>query len=277
MRNRQLLNYKVITDSLQSEWVVMIHGAGGSIKTWKYQTERLRSEYNLLLIDLRDHGLSKFEVDQVSKKYSFDLITTDIKKVLGYLKIDSAHFVTLSLGSTIVQHFMMMHPACVNKVVFAGGIFKANMKLRVAAFVAKSVNYLLPYRLMYRVFSFIIMPHERNQKARQIFIKQAEKLTSREYGKWIGLKNSFFKILKKAFHYRFKHDSLVVMGEEDFVFVASAKKYVNQQRYAQYVELPQAGHVCNIEKPDAFNKLVVDFLKKSLVKKTVLTVSTDTN
>ncbi|MFT7034509.1 MAG: hypothetical protein ACJA2S_003026 [Cyclobacteriaceae bacterium] len=36
MKENKLLHFKGIRNDLSTEWVVFIHGAGGSIKTWKY-------------------------------------------------------------------------------------------------------------------------------------------------------------------------------------------------------------------------------------------------
>jgi pimeloyl-ACP methyl ester carboxylesterase len=260
MAYEKLLNYETFIISQNHEWIVMIHGAGGSTKTWKYQTPAFNEGYNILLIDLRDHGDSKFEGITPSN-YSFGLISEDIKRVMNHLEITRAHFITLSLGSAMIQHFMMVYPESVHKVVFAGGIFKANKKLRAAAQFAKGLSYLLPYKLMYRLFSFIAMPKKRNQKARQIFIQQAKKLTSIEYRKWIGLETSFFEILKQSFYYRFDHESLVVMGSEDYAFIQNARNYAMHQPFSKFIELKGAGHICNIESPDIFNMLALNFLR----------------
>jgi pimeloyl-ACP methyl ester carboxylesterase len=264
MSNEQLLNYETIVISENHEWIVMIHGAGGSTKAWKYQTPVFEENYNILLIDLRDHGASKYEDKLAPKTYSFGLISEDIKRVMNYLDIGMAHFMCLSLGSAMIQHFMMTYPTSVHKAVFAGGIFKANTKLRIAAQFAKGLNYILPYRLMYRLFSYVAMPKVRNQKARQIFIKQAEKLTPKEYRKWIGLEGAFFEILKQSFYYPFEHECLVVMGSDDFAFIQNARNYVKQQPLAKLFEIENTGHICNIEQPDIFNTVVLKFLKQQI-------------
>ena len=53
------MNYKIY-DNNSKEWVLLIHGLGGSINTWKYQLKDL-SEYNVLAVDLEGHGGSAFE------------------------------------------------------------------------------------------------------------------------------------------------------------------------------------------------------------------------
>ena len=55
----ELLHYRIYDDSPNKEWLIFIHGAGGSIITWKYQIEAFRPFFKLLLLDLRDHGKSK--------------------------------------------------------------------------------------------------------------------------------------------------------------------------------------------------------------------------
>lgn len=271
MGNEQLLNYETLVVSANHEWIVMIHGAGGSTQTWKYQTPVFEKNYNILLIDLRDHGASKYEAKSALKTYSFGLITEDIKRVMDHLDIGMAHFICLSLGSAMIQHFMMTYPTSVQKVVFAGGIFKANMKLHIVAQCAKGLNYILSYRLMYRLFSYIAMPKVRNQKARKIFIQQAEKLTPKEFQKWIGLEGAFFEILKQSFYYPFEHECLVVMGSDDFAFIQNARNYVKQQPLAEFFVIEDTGHICNIEQPDIFNTVTLDFLKQQTVPEQKLT------
>ena len=57
---RTLLYHEVVDQAgADAPWLVFVHGAGGSIRTWKYQIEAFQPHYRLLLIDLRDHGFSK--------------------------------------------------------------------------------------------------------------------------------------------------------------------------------------------------------------------------
>ncbi|MCG8386778.1 MAG: alpha/beta hydrolase, partial [Cytophagales bacterium] len=111
------------------EWVVFLHGAGGSTKTWSYQLEDFRGHFNLLLIDLRDHGRSK-DIQPPFKSYQFSIISEDIKQVLDRAGITKAHFITLSFGSVLVQDLYMRYPELVDRLIIAGGIFKGNVFIR---------------------------------------------------------------------------------------------------------------------------------------------------
>ena len=52
----ETLHTQKYVKSKEASWVVFIHGAGGSISTWKRQIDFFKKEFNVLLLDLRDHG-----------------------------------------------------------------------------------------------------------------------------------------------------------------------------------------------------------------------------
>lgn len=253
-----MLYFETVNLSPHKDWIVFIHGAGGSIKTWGYQIPALQKRYNLLLIDLRDHGSSK-NIEPDHENYRFSIITADIKEVLDHLNIQKAHFVTLSFGSVLMQDFSMRYGHVVDKIVIAGGIFKGNYAIKTFVSLAKVFNLFLSYPKMYSLFSYLLMPKKRNQKARRIYQRQAQKLTQREYMKWVGLYGEFFRLLKQFYYQVLQNPTLVVMGGEDFIFLQGAKTFVKRQPHASMQTLHKVGHICNIENPDDFNKLVIDF------------------
>ena len=53
-----MLKYEAI-DNQHEEWVVFVHGIGGSTKTWNRQIEDFSQRFNLLLLDL------KFQVKRI--------------------------------------------------------------------------------------------------------------------------------------------------------------------------------------------------------------------
>ena len=73
------------------------------------QTDAFAPHYRLLLLDLRDHGLSK-DILPAFPAYDFDIVAEDILKVLDHLGIEKAHFVSLSIGNVILQKIDMRGP-----------------------------------------------------------------------------------------------------------------------------------------------------------------------
>lgn len=255
-----MLNFKVIENEQSTSWVVFIHGAGGSIQTWNYQVPEFGKFFNLLLIDLRDHGGSKSVLPDY-EHYRFGIISQDIKTVLDHLQIRRAHFVTLSFGSVLIQDFTMRFPGIADRIVIAGGIFKGTLAIKLFVGLARVFNHFLSYSTMYSLFSYLLMPRQRNQKARRIYQFQAHKLSPEEYMKWIGLYGEFFRLLDQFYNYFLPQPTLVVMGGEDYIFGRSARDFAAKQSNAQLEKLADVGHICNIEAPERFNRLVIDFFK----------------
>jgi pimeloyl-ACP methyl ester carboxylesterase len=259
-QTKELLHYKIYDQSPNKEWLVFIHGAGGSIATWKHQVAAFKPYFKLLLLDLRDHGQSK-NIYPEYENYNFEIVASDILKVIDHLGIQKAHFMSLSLGSVILQKLEIKRPELIDKMIMAGGVFRANFKIKLFVHLAKFLNYFLPYRMMYNIFSWVILPRKNHAHSRRIFRLQSQKLNQKEYLKWVGLYKDFFHLLKNYFKKEMQSLSLVIMGAEDHVFFEAAKNFVaHHKKNAQLVIFEKCGHICNIEEYEKFNNTVLSFL-----------------
>ena len=263
LEKRTLLHYDVVDDcsgaSEDAPWLVFIHGAGGGIGTWKYQIEAFRPHYRLLLLDLRDHGLSK-DVLPAFSAYDFDVICEDILAVIDALGIEKAHFLSLSIGSVILQKIDIERPELVDRMVMAGAIFDGSLLMHVFVHSAKALSFILPYRAMYWLFSFIVLPRKNHRLSRFVFRMQSKKLTHREYMKWVGLYKPFFRLVGAYIDRNVTCKGLVVMGSQDHIFMSAAARFAAAQRHVKLAVIRNCGHVVSIEAPREFNRLALDFL-----------------
>ena len=254
-----MINFNVISNPKSNIWIVFIHGAGGSIRTWNRQVGALQQHAKLLLLDLRDHGASE-PVNPSPDQYDFALISSDIKEIMDHLEISKAHFITLSLGTVLIQDFSMRYPSYIGKVVMAGGVFKANFILKCFIHTAKTLNNILPFATMYRLCSYILMPRKRNQTSRKIYQREAQKLTRASYMRWVSLSKYFIKSLKLFSKTKSSFENLIIMGGQDYVFLSGARKYSKNQPKSTFIIIPTVGHICNIDGRNAFNNHVIEFL-----------------
>ena len=257
-----MLHYESYTTDPGNAWVVFLHGAGGSTKTWSYQLDAFKDHFNLVLIDLRDHGRSK-DIQPAFENYRFSIISDDIKRVLDEVGITRAHFITLSFGSVLVQDLYMRYPHLVDRLVIAGGIFKGNVFIRTFVYLARFMNLFLGYTTMYRLFSYLLMPRKRNQTARRIYQLQAAKLSQEEYLKWVGLYAEFFRLLHHFYYQNLHVETLVIMGGQDHVFLRAAKSFSSRQNKTYLEVIKPAGHIVNIDQANEFNIKVISFLLAS--------------
>jgi len=256
--NRDLLHYEIAGAEEGAPWLVFIHGAGGSIRTWEFQIEHFSKDFRLLLIDLRDHGYSK-EMTPVYEAYDFDIIASDILKVIDKLSIIKAHFMSLSIGSVILQNIDITRPKLIDKMVMAGAIFDGSKSIYIFAHLGKLLTYILPFRILYSLFSFIVLPRKNHRLSRYIFRKQSKRMTAVEYLKWVHLYKPFFKLIKEYFKRYLTRPCLIVMGDQDHIFLSSAKKFTSNQNNAALSLIKGCGHVVSIESPKIFNQMASDF------------------
>ena len=102
LRIYQMLHYKTIANNPLNKWVVMVHGAGGSIEVWFRQVADYARHFNLLLVDLAGHGRSANEA--FGKGFNFSRAAEQVMEVVRHLKIEKGHFIGLSLGATSMRY-----------------------------------------------------------------------------------------------------------------------------------------------------------------------------
>jgi pimeloyl-ACP methyl ester carboxylesterase len=245
------------------EWVVFIHGAGGSSAVWHKQVKPFSEKFNVLLIDLRGHGQSKLKTE--SKKYSFKMIANDVLETLKAHSIETAHFVGVSLGSIIIKQIYSLQPKIVKTMVFAGAVTELNFKSRLLLRIGRIFNNVLPYMLLYKIFARVMMPKKNHERSRKLFIQEAKKLMDKEFKRWFKLTARLTAYLSELEKDKSVIPKLYIMGGEDHLFLAPVKKIVANDSYSQLQIVPNCGHVVNIDNHLLFNELSIDFIEKQSI------------
>ena len=257
-----MIHYVVYKNDTVNQWVTFVHGAGGSSSIWYKQIREFQKHFNVLLLDLRGHGDSKKTA--FTKKYTFNAIALDILEVIDHLKIQSSHFVGISLGTIVIRQLAEMHPERVKTMVMGGAILKMNFRSQVLMRVGNVFKYMLPYLVLYRLFAFIIMPKANHKQSRLLFINEAKKLYQKEFIKWFKLTAEINPVLRWFRQVELNIPTLYIMGEEDYMFLPSVRKVVQAHvKTAKLFVIQQCGHVVNVEKANAFNSQAIQFLREN--------------
>ena len=262
LQKKGVINYSIYENKNSDQWVTFVHGAGGSSSIWFRQIRDFKKEYNVLLLDLRGHGESKTSLKTAFKqKYTFSALANDILEVLDFLKIEKSHFVGISLGTILIRQLAEMYPERVQSMIMGGAILKMNFRSQVLMRLGNMFKYVLPYLVLYKFFAFVIMPKKSHKQSRLLFINEAKKLYQKEFIKWFKLTAEINPVLKWFRQVELNIPTLYVMGEEDYMFLPSVRKVVeNHYKSSKLFVIENCGHVVNVEQPNAFNAAVLSFI-----------------
>lgn len=264
-RYGDMLYYKQYVLSPETDWVVFIHGAGGSSSIWYKQLREFRKNFNVLLVDLRGHGRSQSMLERYkAENYTFREISQEILDVLDHLKIESAHFVGISLGTIIIRTIGEIAPHRIKSMVMGGAITRFNTRSKILIFLGHLVERFVPYMWLYSLFAWIIMPRRRHRNSRLMFINEAKKLCQREFIRWFKLTDEANPLLKYFMEKEIPVPALYLMGDEDYMFLPPVKHLVKHHKYAELRIIENSGHVCNIDQPEAFNAYSIEFIKRQI-------------
>ncbi|MGY6561672.1 MAG: alpha/beta fold hydrolase [Luteibaculaceae bacterium] len=260
-----LLHYKVYAnENANAPWVVFVHGAGGSTSTWFKQLRDFKEEFNLLMLDLRGHGLSKGHPDyEKMKGYTLEDVCIDIIQVLDHLNIQKAHFVGMSLGTIILRLLGEKIPNRIQSLIMGGAIIRFNLRSKLLLFSARMLQRIVPFIWLYKIYAYVLMPKKNHSESRNIFIREAKKLYQKEFLRWMKITSQLNRIFKIFYEKELSIPTLYISGSEDHMFLGSVKNLVEKQKLAVLKIIDGSGHVCNIDAPKAFNQHSIHFIRET--------------
>lgn len=258
-----MLYFKTYEEGKLDEWVVLIHGAGGSSSIWFRQIREYIQHFKVLIVDLRGHGRSAQSFPEALRRpYTFDEVSCDVLEVLDHLKIKKAHFVGISLGTIIIRTIGEMAPERIKSMTLGGAVTRLNFRSQVLMFGAKVLREHVPFMWLYKICAYILMPNKRHKESRSLFIREAKRLAQAEFLRWFKLTTEINPLLRYFKEKEIPVPTLYLMGEEDYMFLPAAQKIACEHDYAALQIIKGAGHVCNVDKPEDFNLHSVDFIRQ---------------
>ncbi len=254
-----MLYYKTYELSAKQDWVVFIHGAGGSSSIWYKQLREFKKHFNILLIDLRGHGKSK-DQKMLGKNYSFKEVSLDILEVINHLQIKSAHFIGISLGTILIRNIAEIDPSKVKSMVLGGAVIRLNTRVKTLIALGNLGKKLIPYMWLYKFFAWCLMPKKRHVESRLLFVNQAKKLCQKEFIKWFKLTTDVAPLLVHFEENKITTPTLYIMGKEDYMFLLPVEETVKKSPNAKLEIIEDSGHVCNVDQPEKFNEIAINYL-----------------
>jgi 3-oxoadipate enol-lactonase len=233
---------------------VLIHGLGADRRLWLYQVPAFCSRVPTLLVDLRGHGRSSAPPGE----WTVAEMARDVVRLLRTLGAEKAHLVGLSLGGMVAQQFALDYPYATASLVLAdtmaGPRPGEEQRLRDAqAFIAANSMRDIAETRITTAFSESVDPFLRRHFIEQVALND---------------KASYERAARAAFSFAVRDrlaeiaaPTLVVIGDADRTFpMPWMEDVASGIRGAHTVHLSGAGHLSNLERPQEFNRAVLEFL-----------------
>ena len=239
--------------------VTLSHSLGCNLSMWDEQAKALSGRYCVLRYDTRGHGQSSVP----SGPYSLDQMAEDLHGLLTGLGIEKAHFVGISMGGMIGQVFALKHPQMLSSLVLCDTTSRYPpdalpvWEERILTVVARGMEPMVEPTLQ-RWFTapFRKQHHDVIDRLRDMLRNTPPK-------GYIGCCHAMQRINPTERLGGVRCPALVIVGEEDpGTPVAMARAIHAALPSAELVVIRSASHLCNLEQPEEFNRVLLTFLDR---------------
>jgi 3-oxoadipate enol-lactonase len=249
------INYQV--DGVAgAPWLVLSNSLATNLAMWDDQVRELSRSYRVLRYDQRGHG----ESEAPAGRYSFDQLIADAVALMDALAIKQAHFGGLSMGGATAFGFTQRHPDRLDRVIVADTPCQST-------------------------------PTTAQQWEERIVIAQKdgmEALVEPTIGRWFPPEtvkanpphvekvrrmirttpvNGFIGCAAALAHHDFrstidkvKRPVLFLVGAKDGTTPGPMRQMHEALPGSKFVELAGAGHISNLDQPQAFTRTIQEFL-----------------
>lgn len=241
----------------KTDAILLVHGHPFDHTMWRYQIDSLK-DFRLILPDLKGYGKTDYRFEKIYiEEHALDLAF-----LLDDLKIDKVHLVGLSMGGQIIIEFARLfshrslslaicdsNPSGETEVSYRNRLELADKMLSIGM---KEYTEQDIYKYLH--------PDTINKKGdiyehlyQMMINTKVEGAVASHKGR--AERRDNFNYLEEI-----KIPAIVIVGDTDFFTpVNEMKDMAAKIPNAKFVVIENAGHIPNMEQPEAFNKFLKDF------------------
>lgn len=240
--------------------IVFIHGVGADRTAWKYQLPFFHDNgYSVIALDMRGSGDSDArDTDGKLLPISLREFALDVDVVIRELGYDKAHWVGNSMGGVIILEALSQDLESLNTIALCNTFsYHPNrdeiLPRAAASLKTKSLpdfaNERIPLALRSDIDSMTLAEaiYAMARKDPEAYLASWQATWSPDY------RSTLSKI---------KNPALIISGSLDTITPTKlSEELAANIPDAKHIDIEGAGHISNIDKPEEFNKILLDFLK----------------
>jgi 3-oxoadipate enol-lactonase len=240
-------------------WVTLVTGIANDLSMWDRQVAAMERDFRVLRYDLRGQGGTQ----ATPGPYSIESLVKDLIGLLDGLQIKRTSLVGLGLGGSIVQAAAVAHQDRVDKLA------PCCCRAKMVPEFAKLWHGLIE-TVKKNGFESIVEPTAQRwfsdefKAANPAVLDAVRKMIRRTSVQgYLGCAGAFLGLdVEKDLH-KIRATTLYVSGADDKLGGPSAlmADLATKVPGARHTAVPRAAHIANIQNPQGFNQVLMEFLK----------------
>ncbi|MEQ8405804.1 MAG: alpha/beta fold hydrolase [Oceanicaulis sp.] len=240
---------------------VFLHGIGGNRTNWRDQLPVFAKRFTAVAWDARGYG----ESDDYSGALKFEDFSADLERVLDHFGVADAHVIGLSMGGRIALDFTGRRPGRVRSLtlVDTGAGRKPGDPAELERFLALRKKPILDGRSPAEIAEGVAQTLAGDSITPDAYQRLVESLSRLHPESYLKTMDTVTRYDGYPAFETIERPTLVVVGDEDRIAPPDwARRMADSIPGAALKVIERAGHISNIEAPEAFNAAVLEFLER---------------
>jgi pimeloyl-ACP methyl ester carboxylesterase len=237
--------------------IFLVHSLGANSYMWRPIMEKLQDEYCCIAVDCRGHGKSSYK-----NPFTIRDVAADMNAVLDELEIKRAHVVGISMGGPIVLEMYAERPGRIASLVIADSFYdvRATSKERIAE-SEQQIQGKTMLQFGHEYAKSRLMP----ATPKKAYDELAEAVAMCTPQSYIDTVKSFSTVGFQGLLAAVSVPTLICFGDNERPATQQQGRQMHEMiAGSELAVIEGAGHLSSIDQPDAFAKLIRDFIAKAV-------------
>ena len=250
------LHHKIIGEG---QPLIILHGLFGMLDNWQTLGKRWAENYQVILVDLRNHGHSPHD-----SELNYQVMMEDLEELTDDLFLDEINIIGHSMGGKLAIKFAQTYPELMNKLIVAD-IGPKKYPIHHHRILEGLLSVPIDEMKSRQEIKVRLSKYIEQDQTIQFFLKN---LYWKEKGKlaWRfnleAVANNIKNVGDDLLHTQFDKPTLFIRGgSSNYILDEDIPAITNSFPNSQIATIPNAGHWLHAENPQMFFELVDGFLK----------------